>query len=275
MEKNQRNIFGARLCIIVLLAVAGWALVEKTGVANSDEAGIVLALPPQVGPWQGVNVMFCPDAACGGNYTGVEEGALCPKCGQPLQAMNYAEQRMLPADTGLVRNYYIAEDQPPLQVTIVLSGNDRSSIHRPQVCMTANGFEIMEERRILVPLKGRSEPLEIMVLDMSRTEEDGRQSLVYYAYWFVGKGRETASHVQRMVWMASDRILHGVSHRWAYIALSGGRAPEGDAHLQLIANFASGLHPALLKPEATDGPASAERPEAPSASSPNTEENEK
>ena len=53
----------------------------------------------------------------------------------------------------------------------------------------------------------------------------------------------------RMAWMAYDRVVHGVSHRWAYIALSGARDPASNAHFQTIADFASRLHPALLKPD--------------------------
>jgi hypothetical protein len=40
-----------------------------------------------------------------------------------------------------------------------------------------------------------------------------------------------------------------VSHRWAYIAMAGARDPRTHDHWQTIANFASELHPALLKPE--------------------------
>jgi hypothetical protein len=256
MEKTQKQILGARLFLIAALAVAAWALVFKTGVANTDEAGIVLHLPEQVAGWRGVDLLFCPDRACGGQYISsqLEDPATCPACGATLGNMNWAERAMLPADTGLVRKYYArAGNQDGVHATIVLSGDDRSSIHRPQVCMTAAGNEIDHERTIRIPLPGRDAPLEVMVLDMSRTgvRADGAPaaSYSYYAYWFVGKNRETASHLQRMVWMGYDRILHGVSHRWAYIALAGSRVPGSDAHLQTVADFASQLHPALLKPE--------------------------
>ena len=242
--------------MIAALAAAAWALVFKTGVANTDEAGIVLQLPGQVGEWNGLDLLFCPDRACGGQYFAaqLEEPGTCPKCGAGLGNMNWAERDMLPADTGLVRKYYARPgNRDGIHASIVLSGDDRSSIHRPQVCMTASGHEIVRERVIRIPLEERAEPLEVMVLDMSRptTGPDGSPAAqtTYYAYWFVGKDRETASHIARMAWMAYDRVRHGVSHRWAYIALSGGRDPATDAHLQTIANFASRLHPALLKPE--------------------------
>ncbi|HAL93009.1 MAG TPA: hypothetical protein DCM68_08310 [Verrucomicrobia bacterium] len=256
MDHTQKSILGPRLFVIAALAVAAWAMVYKTGVATSDEAGIVLHLPEEVADWRGVDLLFCPNRECGGQFFPAQlaDPSTCPRCGSPLGNMNWAERSMLPADTGLVRKYYSRPGgRDDLHATIVLSGDDRSSIHRPQVCMTAAGNEITEERVIRIPLAGRDQPLEVMVMDMVKPvqREDGTPAIYpsYYAYWFVGKDRETASHIVRMVWMAYDRIFHGVSHRWAYIALSGGRVPGSGAHLQTIADFASQLHPALLKPE--------------------------
>lgn len=256
MEKMRTSDLGPRLFVVAALAVAAWALVFKTGVANTDEAGIVLELPAQVDDWAGIGLLFCPNRNCGAQFAEnqLADPTTCPKCGATLGNMNWAERSLLPADTGLVRKFYQRPGgRDGLHATIVLSGDDRSSIHRPQVCMTAAGHEIDRERIIRIPLEGRTEPLEVMVMDMSMTGAGAGgapiQHLSYYAYWFVGKGRETASHFQRMAWMGYDRVFRGVSHRWAYIALSGPRAPAGDAHLQTIADFASQLHPALLKPE--------------------------
>lgn len=255
MDKSQKHLLAARLFVVAVLAVAGWFMVNRTGVADTDEAGIVLALPGRVAGWTGHDLVNCPDELCARVCVDVPPGTPCPACGKPLQYMNHAEKRMLPADTGLVRKYYLRDGAAPVHASIVLSGNDRSSIHRPQVCMTAAGYEIVNDTLLRIPLGGGREPLDVMVLDMNRTGADGRTETIYYAYWFVGKGRETASHVQRMVWMATDRVLRGVSHRWAYIALSAPRDPGSDAHLQQIANFAAALHPLLLVPEdAADGP---------------------
>lgn len=253
METPARVFSAPRLFVIGALALAGWALVFKTGVASSDEAGIVLHLPDRVGDWQGIELLFCPSRDCGAQYAAAEvQVSECPRCGAELGHMNWAEREMLPADTGLVRKYYERPGgREPLHATIVLSGDDRSSIHRPQVCMTAAGHDIQRERLIHIPLAGRPEPLEVTVLEMAKPypRSDGSAALYtsYYAYWFVGKDRETASHLKRMFWMGYDRVVHGVSHRWAYIAISGERDPRSDGYLQTIADFASQLHPALLK----------------------------
>ena len=256
MDKNKTSFLGARIFVIAALSIAAWAMVFKTGVASSDEAGIVMRLPDQVETWSGVDLLFCPNRDCGGQFSAADLPAapLCPKCGAPLGNMNWAERSLLPADTGLVRKYYSRPGNlDPIHATIVLSGNDRSSIHRPQVCMTAAGNDIIHERVIRIPMEGRPEPLDVMVLDMVKSfpREDGTHAAYssYYAYWFVGKNRETASHLARMFYMGYDRVVHGVSHRWAYVALAGPRDPLNDNHLQTIADFASRLHPVLLKPQ--------------------------
>ncbi len=256
MVKLQTSFLGPRLLVIAALAVAAWAMVFKTGVATSDEAGIVMRLPDQVGPWRGEELLFCSRRQCNASFMArqLQDRTACPQCGAPLSNMTWGERDMLPSDTQLVRKHYtLSVADEGLHASIVLSGNDRSSIHRPQVCMTAAGYDIVRDRIIRIPLAGREKPLEVMVLDMVRsgTRPDGTPAAhsTYYAYWFVGKDRETASHVERMLWMGYDRIFRGVSHRWAYIAMSGARDPHSDTHLQTIADFASRLHPTLLKPE--------------------------
>jgi len=242
--------------VIAALAATIWAVRFHSGVVNSDEAGVVLALPAEAGGWVGDELFYCSDRDCRRPWlaSSLPPGAsTCPECGAPLDTMNPAERSMLPADTGLVRKQYVRPTPPhlPLSASIVLSGNDRTSIHRPQVCMVAAGYEIDNEQVVAIDMGPGKPPLEVTVLDMVRPAGEANPSPVhiFYAYWFVGKGRVTPSHVQRMIWMAYDRIVHGVSHRWAYIAVSGARDPASEAHLQVIANFASALHPRILRPD--------------------------
>ena len=129
-----------------------------------------------------------------------------------------------------------------------MSGKERASIHRPQICLVGQGNEILHSHVIEVPLAGR-DPLKVMVLDLlwkGRTS-DGQpvQKATYYAYWFVGKGRETPYHLERMFWMAADRVLYNRSHRWAYIAIAGER-DEQKQYTKQIQSFISQLYPQMM-----------------------------
>lgn len=258
MDKAQGPSIFPRLFALAAIALAAYAVVVHTGVVDTDLAGVRMELPARMGPWTGHEILFCSGRDCGHSFftenlpldpdgTPVD---VCPDCGKPLATLNWAEQSILPADTGLTRRLYTGDtpDYPHFYATIVLSGNDRSSIHRPQVCMTAAGHEIQNEYTIQVAMGDGRPPLDVRVLELARPipGEPTRAEITYYAYWFVGRGRTTASHIQRMVWMATDRIFHGINHRWAYVSLSGPRNPANSDHVQTIANIVSRLHPAIL-----------------------------
>lgn len=274
MAFRQNKVLLARLLIVAVLAVDIWAVVYHTGVVNTDEAGVRMELPDRLGPWEGIDIWNCLSRSCAKTHyclPGQPAPEVCPDCGGPVSHKNWAENDMLPPDTGLVRKYYHHPHDPALSLTaaIVLSGDDRSSIHRPQVCMVANGHEIEKERFFQIRIDPSRPPLDICVLDMIKHNPEGKGAYhSFYAYWFVGKDRETASHVQRMIWMAADRIFRGISHRWAYIAVAGTRVPGNDAHIQTVADFVARLHPAIvLDPDSilpSDAPLSG--PAAPAAS---------
>jgi hypothetical protein len=230
METNPLKPY---LIIIGLLIVTSLALAFSVDVFVSDEAGVRVELPDQVGEWTGDELRFCQAPACqethmAGTLTNRE---VCPKCGGKLDSMSKAERDLLPPDTILLKKRYSSPEGAVLFASVVMSGRERSSIHRPQLCLVGQGNEIIKSTVVPVPLTGRSD-LPVMLLDMLRNwrSPDGRQGEhpSYYAYWFVGKGRETPYNLQRMIWMATDRIFHNTSHRWAYISVSGGRDEAGE-----------------------------------------------
>lgn len=260
MEIPEKTSLPPRIALILLLGLCAWAVTSHVGVATSDQAGIRMALPQQLGAWTGKSLLYCSNRDCGRLCDPIDHATNCPACGAPLSQMTWAEKSMLPDDTGLVRKLYTSPNRQitPILATIVLSGNDRSSIHRPEVCQTANGYSIEKREIIRIPLdpSGRH-TFDVMVMDMVMPPDpktDRPPIYTFYAYWFVGKDRETASHWKRMWWMTADRIFRGVSHRWAYISLYGDRRPHNEKHLQTIANFASLLYPQLLPPDAPPQP---------------------
>jgi hypothetical protein len=76
-----------------------------------------------------------------------------------------------------------------------------------------------------------------------------RYAPTYYAYWFVGIGRETPYHLARMFWLGWDRVLHGVAHRWAYVAVVAPAGGEESEDIELLKQFVAQLHPRLVVPD--------------------------
>jgi hypothetical protein len=250
--KRPANI-PAYVALLAVMLTGTLAMALTTNVRDTGDAGIVLALPQSWGSWRGQEIRYCQSQACGivNAKEFFEENAACKSCGSDLSNGSLVEWSLLPADTRILKKVYEHPFQPSVLASIVLSGASRTSIHRPQICLVGEGREIIGTRTLEVPIPGR-DPLTVTVLDMLTRQQDadGRwmQYASYYAYWFVSPDRETPYHSERMFWMAYDRIFRGLSHRWAYIAVSGPRQEGNDLHLTSAAEFISVLQPELAAP---------------------------
>jgi len=240
------------LILLGLLAVTSIALAVTVDTSSSDEAGITPALPDQVGPWVGDEIRFCMNPQHQAVYTASQLNDLnvCPDCQGQLGSMTLIEKSMLPADTVIVKKRYKHPDGRVIMGTIVMSGKERASIHRPERCLVGQGSEIVDTHIVDVPMEGRS-PMDVRILDMLRHVRQGGTPHAYgsyYAYWFVGKDRETASHNARLFYMAADRVLYNKSHRWAYIAFSGSRDlnDQTNAYQDEVREFVAAAYPQMV-----------------------------
>jgi len=250
------------LILLGLFALTGALLAFTVDVRITDQAGVRTRLPDTLGDdWVGHEVLFCQDPACGRSWLAreleeKEEGArLCPRnwqgepCGGALATMSRGERLILPEDTEIFKKQYFHQTRSDETVfaSVVLSGKDRSSIHRPETCMQGQGNDIDSIEVIDVPLEGRP-PLRVMVLNLKKQIGPNTMRYTYYAYWFVGKDRETPYHWERLLWMAFDRVFRNVAHRWAYLAVSGERPDdlENTAHHQQIREVVGKLYPKMV-----------------------------
>jgi hypothetical protein len=249
VTEPKRRQMGARqiVTLLILLALASLALAYTVDVRLVDEPGVRMALPATVGGWTGTPLRYCHAEGCRREVLleGVLAGAeRCPDCGERLYTMSREEYDALPKDTEFLKSLYTDGEGRQLHVGIVLSGQDRSSIHRPQRCLTGQGHEIRSSRRLTVPL-AEDGAIDVMVLRNAanvQTPEGPTEYRTFYAYWFVGQGRETPSHGARMFWLAYDRVVNSVAHKWAYIAVSGRRLDDAEAENELIRDFIATLH---------------------------------
>ncbi len=249
MEKKS---FGPFYVVIGLMVLTVFALAYTVDVAVTDEAGVRTELPSQVGEWQGTGIMFCHTSGCFKSFLMTQlNGVLeCHSCGEKLHQMSIGEARALPEDTVLRKKQYRHSDGRVVSASLVLSGDDRSSIHRPQVCLLGQGNEIVKSTVLDIPIARRKSGLGVMLLDLLWTPaqqgENAQKFPRYYAYWFVGKDRETPHHIWRMVWMGYDRIVRNVAHRWAYISISGNRAEdESIEHHDILNDFIGDFYPLI------------------------------
>jgi hypothetical protein len=129
----------------------------------------------------------------------------------------------LPKDTTFGRRLYRAPDGFQVQLMAVLMGTDRTSIHKPQQCLTGQGFQIQSEEPIRIAIR-EPHPYELPALKMTAMRQvtlpNGEKSAIraLYVYWFVAEDEVTADHNQRMASMATSLLTRGILERWAYVS---------------------------------------------------------
>ena len=244
----MNNFWRAPLLTLLALGLAIVPLRRASDIRYDEEPGLQTELPLQAGSWRREAVRFCLNPTCQlvNVSAALELPERCSACGGKLDDMSEVERSLLPRDTWLRRADYQAPDGNRIKTTLVISGRERASIHRPEVCLSAAGSEIIGSEVIRVPLSGRRD-LDVRLLTR-RLTGDGRTSYSYLAYWFAARDRETASHYQRMLWMAEDRIVRGVTRRWAYISIAGPLGPDREQNLEVLRGFVRDLHPLLVRP---------------------------
>lgn len=213
---------------------------------NESVAGVNMTLPYQLGDWWGTD-----------------------------QDISLTEKTILPKDTEFARKNYESGGGDSIICSVILSGTEKRSIHRPETCLPGQGWTIRDGHVIDVPLHS-GHTLQVMNLTLSRnaTLANGKKKEVfsYYIYWFVGDHVVTPYHWRR-VWLSSwDRVVHHINHRWAYVIVNSmvtqGFKPNGKNSAETLAmlkKFIADVVPYLEKDEATAATASASTPPAPPA----------
>jgi hypothetical protein len=129
----------------------------------------------------------------------------------------------LPKDTSYGQRRYTAPDKFYVNANVVLMGEDRASMHKPQFCLTGAGWTINSTEVVKIPIE-KPEPhdLSVIKLTLSGTfTQEGQQFRAggVYVYWYVADKAMSADPSGRAhMWsMARTLLTTGVLERWAYI----------------------------------------------------------
>jgi EpsI family protein len=216
------------LLVMALAIFTALFCIWTTPPTGQTVAGVTLTLPDYVGQWWGFD-----------------------------QSMSEAEKTLLPSDTEFERKEYDLAQGDKIVCSIVLSGAEKRSIHRPEICLPAQGWTLRSGQVIDVPLHS-GHALKVMNLTITRpaTTVTGQNIEVpaYYMYWFVGDKVTTPYHWERL-WLTSwDRIVHHVNHRWAYVIVTSpitqGLKPDGKngaETLEMLKAFIADVVPSFQK----------------------------
>jgi exosortase len=163
------------------------------------------------------------------------------------------ERELLPPDTGFSRRTYVLIADPSEQVflSIVLSGHDRTSIHRPELCLVGQGWTIRDSftHRFGYPGDGRGFPSTVLRVEKEIATRKGSVMIPQLvAYYFVGDDTVVASHWDRIATDAWNRVAHGRADRWAYVLIQTGASDGEDAALRRIQTVLDGTLKVFQKP---------------------------
>jgi hypothetical protein len=139
------------------------------------------------------------------------------------------ERNTLPKDTTFGRRHYRAPDGFEAQLSVVLMGTDRTSLHKPQFCLTGQGWNIEKTERETIAMD-RPHGYDLPVLKLTSrklVQVEGRkvEAMGIYVYWFVADRQVTVSDRERMWSMARELMRTGTLQRWAYVSYFAVCAP--------------------------------------------------
>ena len=144
-----------------------------------------------------------------------------------------------------------------LESSVVLMGQDRTSIHKPEYCLPGQGFTIDLREVVTIPIQQpHIYDLQVMKLTTSKTalDRNGREVPVrgVYIYWFVADGKLATHHLDRMWMMTKGLLSEGVLQRWAYVTYFAICNPgDEDATFDKMARF---IAESVPKFQTTTGP---------------------
>jgi len=123
-----------------------------------------------------------------------------------------AEQNMLPKDTRIEKRLYTAEDETWYLVNVVVGGKHKGSIHRPELCLPAQGFLMVNPRTAQID----EFVWHLITLDGGV----GKPSLGFAYTFFNQDGFHTASHVSRIFRDVWDRSVYNRIDRWVMVTVN-------------------------------------------------------
>ena len=135
---------------------------------------------------------------------------------EPIE-VSEAEHHTLPADTQFDKRCYTDADGSVFQVSAVIGGRSKSSIHRPELCLPGQGFQMMSPRTAEV------DGVEWRLVTLAH----GAVPACGFAYTFFNQdGYRTSSHLRRIFRDVWDRSIRGRIDRWVMITVYSSDADE-------------------------------------------------
>lgn len=218
--KDSKDIKGGKHARTWLPAVAVVVLAPLFVFQAMTPASMVMEppefeLPETLPGYSSDEVLYCVNEQCMRMWTAssLDGGSRkCPVCGGELSSQSLGESTVLPKDTRIIKRIYQRPaDGVRFLVSAVIGGQSKSSLHRPELCMPAQGYTMSNPRTFEVA--GR--PFHSIHL----LGAGSPPSVLTYTF-FNQAGVRTASHTRRILIDTWDRSVHNRIDRWVMVTVS-------------------------------------------------------
>ena len=146
----------------------------------------------------------------------VKLGELSGFTSEPVE-VSEAELHTLPSDTMFDKRMYFGPNGEWFQVSMVIGGRSKSSLHRPELCLPSQGFQMMSPRDADVA------GVDWHLVTLARKDAPP----LGFAYTFFNQeGFRTSSHVQRIFCDVWDRSIRGRIDRWVMVTVNASTADD-------------------------------------------------
>ncbi len=204
-------------------------------------------LPEKIPGYSAEEVFYCANEQCARMWPASSldgETDKCPVCGGEILTQSLGERTVLPKDTKIMKRIYQRPaDGVRYLVSAVIGGQSKSSLHRPELCMPAQGYTMSSPRTFEVA--GR--PFHAIHLLRSGVPP----SVLAYTF-FNQAGVRTASHTRRILVDTWDRSVHNRIDRWVMVTVNASTPYDSigfdirhDSDRMMLESFLSRLSEAL------------------------------
>ena len=158
------------------------------------------------------DIKYCQDEKCARSFfvSQLDGVTNCPACGAALDGCSLGENTILPRDTRILKRVYRSGWGAQYIVSAVISGAGKSSIHRPELCLPAQGFLMSDPDDLEVD--GR--PYHAIQIN---SQANPPATLAYT--FFNQAGVRTSSHLRRIFMDTWDRSVFCRIDRWVMVTV--------------------------------------------------------
>lgn len=173
--------------------------------------------------------------------------------------MTAAEKNLLDEGVKLVRDVYASPEGRQIMATVILSGFEKRSLHRPEVCLPNQGWTVTDRTPVTLRLAdGRDVTVMLMRIFRDVEPQPGVRvrTRALNFYWYVGSnGTTCAEHYEHIFLSYFDSVFRNIQHRWAmasiFVPLLEQRVGSEDPLVEISAaeearQFISNLAPTFM-----------------------------